>query len=465
MLSLALATVLWLVMGRAAVVNYDTLYSLVWGKQLLAGHLPDMTVPGAPTPHPLLTLMGVVGAPLFGSGSAQSLSLLAYVGYLSTSICVVLLGLVAKRSFGIAAGVVAAILLVTREPVLSYGLRAYIDLPYLAFLLLALALELSRPRRGTAVLVLLVFAGLLRPEAWLLSLAYLAWLATGEHPERRTQLLWLVLAVAAPILWAITDLALTGDILFSFRGTRAGTERLDRPTGVSGLVTIAPRRIGEVLRWELLLGAAAGAVLMFRPGREHHRQARVLVVATVAAAIAFAIVAVGGLPVITRYLIPLAAAGCVACAFALTGWRSDPSIPFGRAWAVGAAVLLAAILALAPRQAERLDHLQTALSVQQRTVVELEALVDEVKCGPIVVPNRRAVPLVALWTKTPARDVVTSQDQGVPPRGTYIFPSSQLAASQFILDQHDTNKVVPLPPRGYTEHDRTPRWVLASSCG
>lgn len=462
MLSLALGTLLWLVMGAAAVVNYDTLYSLLWGTQLAGGHLPELTVAGAPTPHPLLTLAGLVAAPVLGSASTQALSVIAFFGYVATAGCVVLLGLVARRSMGIAAAVVAGVLLLTREPFLSYGLRAYIDLPYLALLLGALAMELRRPRCGSPVLWALVAAGLLRPEAWLLSIAYAAWLLTGEPSTRRMRAQWALLVVAAPVIWGLTDLALARDALFSFQGTRAGAERLERPTGPDALVTIAPRRIGEILRLEVLAGAVAGAVLLLRGSVP---QARVLAAATLAAAAAFAIVAIGGLPVIVRYLLPFGAAGCLACAYALTGWRSERSIPLGRAWAVGAAVLLVGIVALAPAQARRLDRLQSALRTQETTVAELEALVRRAPCGPIAVPNRRAVPLVALWTDRPAASVVTTQDQGVPARGSYLVPASDEAARAFVLDARDRERAIPKPPAGYDELDRTTKWVLTAHCG
>lgn len=462
-LTLALAGLLWLVMGQAAVVNYDTLYGLLWGKELLHGDLPDMTVPGAPTPHPLLTLAGLLLAPILGSASPAALSLLAYLGYVATASCVVLLGLVARRSVGLATGIVAGIFLVTREPVLSYGLRVYIDLPYLALLLGALTIELSRPRAGTPVLVLLLLAGLLRPEAWLLSIAYLAWLAFGdEFPGRRTQVVWLVLAAGGPVLWGLTDLLLTGDVLFSFRGTRAGTERLERPTGLSGLVNVAPRRIGEILRWEVLLGAIAGTVLLLRPSAT---KGRVVVGATVAVAVAFALVGLGGLPVIVRYLLPIGAFGCLACAYVLTGWRSDPSIPIGRVWVVGAAALLVGVVLLAPAQAQRLDRLQASLSEQQRIITELEALSHEIPCGPIVVPNRRAVPLMALWTDRPARSIITAQDQPIPPTGTYLYPATIDDADAFILDARDRDRAIPPPPPGYEPEDRTTSWILAANCG
>src|SRR3954454_11936948 len=45
-------------------VNYDTLYSIVWGRELAHGTLPDLTVAIAPTPHPLATLGAVRLSPL-----------------------------------------------------------------------------------------------------------------------------------------------------------------------------------------------------------------------------------------------------------------------------------------------------------------------------------------------------------------------------------------------------------------
>ena len=58
-----LAAALRLVVGHG-LVNYDTLYSLVWGRDLAHGHLPDYDIALAPTPHPLATLLGIVLTPL-----------------------------------------------------------------------------------------------------------------------------------------------------------------------------------------------------------------------------------------------------------------------------------------------------------------------------------------------------------------------------------------------------------------
>ena len=65
--------------------------------------------------------------------------------------------------------------MLTRAPFLSNGLRAYVDLPYMASARRAGGRD-EPPRAGWPVLALLAVAGLLRPEAWLFSVAYLGYL-------------------------------------------------------------------------------------------------------------------------------------------------------------------------------------------------------------------------------------------------------------------------------------------------
>ena len=61
----------------------------------------------------------------------------------------------------------------TRVPILSYGVRAYLDIPYLLFVLGAL-LRRGAPAAapGRPCSALLALAGLLRPEAWVFSGLY-----------------------------------------------------------------------------------------------------------------------------------------------------------------------------------------------------------------------------------------------------------------------------------------------------
>ena len=72
--------------------------------------------------------------------------------------------------------------------------------------------------------------------------------------------LW-ALAAAAPLLWALGDLIVTGDPLHSLTGTRDTAQRLQRITGLGDVPGTVPRRLGEILREPVLFGAAGGGLL------------------------------------------------------------------------------------------------------------------------------------------------------------------------------------------------------------
>jgi hypothetical protein len=161
------ALALWLICG-VGFANYDTLYALAWGGQLARGETPAYEVAIAPTPHPLIEALGVVLSPLSphaieGVTVALAFAALAACGWVVYRL--------AALWFGRAAGVLAALVLLTRVPILSYGVRAYVDVPYLLLVLSAGLVEArrrteQRPPAGAPVLALLALAGRRRPEAW-----------------------------------------------------------------------------------------------------------------------------------------------------------------------------------------------------------------------------------------------------------------------------------------------------------
>ena len=175
--------------------------------------------------------------------------------------------LLGARVLRLAAGALAAFVVATRDPFLSQGVRAYVDIPFLALVVAAAVLEVRRPRRGLPVLVLLGLAGLLRPEAWLLGGAY--WLYVGPRPAAAGGPGALAaVAAAPPLLWALSDLAVTGEPLHSLTFTRDTAETLGRPQGIENVPEIMPRRLGEILRWVPLVGGTAGFVLALRFARD-----------------------------------------------------------------------------------------------------------------------------------------------------------------------------------------------------
>jgi hypothetical protein len=306
-----LGALAWALTGRG-LVNYDTLYAVVWGRDIAHGTAPDYDVTLAPTPHPLATLGGVVLAPLSTAAdrgvhgeAATTVVLVGAFGALGA------LGWVVYRLgsewFNPAAGLLAAAIVLTRRPVLDFGSRAYVDIPYVALVLGALLVETRRPRAGAPVLALLAVAGLLRPEAWLFSLVYLAWM--WRAPRSRSPAL-VVLALAAPLLWALGDLAVTGDPLHSLLGTRDNARTLERITGLGEVPLTAPRRLGEILREPVLFGAAGGGLLALAWLRD---RARLGAAAGVVAIVAFCVLAAAGLPILGRYLLLPAAVLAIFC--------------------------------------------------------------------------------------------------------------------------------------------------------
>ena len=122
--------------------NYDTIYALVWGREMAHGVSPDLGAPLAPTPHPLAELFGLLTTPL--GDSAVDLTMV--VAYLSLGLIGYLVYRLGSLWFDRPIGAVAALIVLTRAPFLSNGLRAYVDLPYIALCLGALVLETRRPR-------------------------------------------------------------------------------------------------------------------------------------------------------------------------------------------------------------------------------------------------------------------------------------------------------------------------------
>lgn len=350
------ALLLWLWLGGFA--GYDTAHALVWGRQIWEGTKPGVDAGLAPTPHPLLTALGVALAPL-GTGAEP---VTVALSFLSLTVLAWLTYALGAEWFGRAAGVMAVLILLTRAPVLGYGAQAYLDIPYVALLLGALLVETRRPRAGAPVLALLAVASLLRPEAWLFAAAYVAWMAPGL-PRRQLAALGLA-AAAAPAAWLVADLLVSGDALHGLSQTRESAAALHRPRGLGGLGHALPGRIEGLLGAGVLAGAGAGLLLAWR----WRREGMWLPIAALAlAAGATVALATAGLPVVGRYLLAPAAVGAILCAGAALGWRAmAPGDPRRLRWAaVGAAVM--AVLALsAPGDAGRIADLRAGIAAHQR---------------------------------------------------------------------------------------------------
>ena len=455
----ALAALLWVVVGHG-LVNYDTLYTLVWGRDLAHGELPDYDVPLAPTPHPLATLVALVATPLTDLRSGGVDGELAASGAIALAfVALALLGWVVYQLgalwFHPAVGVLAAVLLLTRRPVLDFGARAYVDLPYLVLVLGAALVESRRPRAGRPVLLLLGAAGLIRPEAWLFAAVYLLY-------TRDARLL--PYAAIGPLGWALYDLAITGNPLHSLTDTQDNAAALDRVTGLANVPGTVPRRLGEIVREPVLLGAAGGGLFALLWLRE---RARLGVAVGVLGLLAFCVLAAAGLPILGRYLLLPAAILTLFGAAGALGWLALPlDDRRRRPWQAFGALVAVALIAFLPAQVDRIGDLRRALRVQEGIQRDLARLVGDdrlpMACAPITVPNRRPIPLLALWLDRPPQSFATAQDRA-PRRGVLLQPASPRVAADYILDPRDLDRSVPAPPAAFRRVDANGSWLLLTA--
>jgi hypothetical protein len=498
--------------------NYDTIYALVWGRELAHGMSPDYGAALPPTPHPLADLLGLVVTPL-GDGAITVTMVVAYVSLGLIGYLVYRLG---SLWFDRPIGAVAAAIVLTRAPYLSNGLRAYVDLPYIALVLGALVLETRRPRTGWPVLALLAFAGLLRPEAWLFSFAYLAYLAldagelrrrlTGKAnaPEERagvplepadtqngglikppfvgargtpalpTAMPLIALALAAPLLWALFDWITAGSPTYSFTGTRETVDTLARHTGPVDLVLYGPRALGEVLQWPGMVGALGGVALasaiLFSRRRSslfpHYDGEKIAIglVAVVLALGAFALLACAGLAIIARYTMLTGAILAIFVALGLLGWRLlEHDHLWRRAWQIFAAIVALMFAIWVPNQYDLLSQVDTDLTNQGEIESDLGDLADsnafEPICLPISVPNHRAVPRLAFdLDLRPSRIVSSSEQTHQPRHGYFLDPASPFVIHNFILDPNDPSRFSSHVPPGFHRVASNRSWLLYRRC-
>jgi hypothetical protein len=446
--------------------NYDTIYALLWGRELGEGLSPDRAAALPPTPHPLAELFGLLTSP-FGGGAVD---LTMVVAYLSLGLVVYLVYRLGALWFDRPIGAVAALFVLTRAPFLSNGLRAYVDLPYIALVLGALLIETKRPRAGWPVLSLLALAGLLRPEAWLFSFAYAIYLALPalrKHKLDKPAIGWACLALAAPILWALFDWITAGSPTYSFTGTRETVDALGRHTGPVDLVLYGPRALGEVMQWPGMVGALGGVILGFAFLR---RRSTLGIAAGILSLGAFALLACAGLAIIARYTMLAGAILAIFVALALLGWRLlERGHPWRRAWQAFAAAVALMFVAWAPNQYDLLSQVHTDLTNQGGIESDLGDLANsgafEPLCLPISVPNHRAVPRLAFDLEVRPSHIVSSSEQTHQPRhGYFLEPASPFVIHNFILDPNDPTRLSTKTPPGFHRIARNDSWLLYRRC-
>jgi len=428
--------------------NYDSLYSLIWGKELLHGTLPSFQVYRGPTEHPLAIAFGGLMS-LFGTGGDRLM-----VGATLASFVALVAGVyrLAAAAFTPLIGVIAGVLLCTRFDFAFLAARGYIDIPYLAFVVWAAALEAQRPRRGTAVFVLLTLASLMRPEAWLLIGMYWLWYVWPRATPWNVRLKTAALAAIGPAIWAIVDVIVTGDPLYSLHSTSSLAEELGRASGVSAVPHATWAFLTSLDKANVILLALAGLVLavLLVP----RRTAMPLVLLGIGLA-TFGLVGVAGLSIINRYLLIPSLMIMIFAGVAAGGWTMLQDGVARRVWTglFGLAVIGGIASTLINLN---LVDFQNELAFRGRYRGDLTRVLADpavragLRCGPLSTPNHKLIPDVRWVTGLPEERVIARSDPQQRRRihrgvALYVTERYALVRQAFVSPLDDPATQLPLP--------------------
>jgi hypothetical protein len=448
--------VLWL-LYKPSYVNFDARYSLLWARDIVHGHTPDYTGPFAPTPHPLQTLVSFPVL-LAGDASAKVMVALTLVSLGWLTWLVYRLG---SELWAPAAGIVAAVIVASRPTLDRFALIGYQDLAFAALVTGALLLEAKKPKRGTAPLVLLLIAGLMRPDAWLLSLLYLAYV--WKDREDRTKLI--LLAIGAPILWVAQDWIITGQPLHSLHGTKtlAGEVNRRRPP-----LTIPSRTAWYfklLLLWPLALGVPIGLVFAWKYAR---RRFTLLIATALALTLWIVITSIVGLSLIQRYLVTPASLLAVVYGVGVFGWMKLKPAQNRRVWQVLGLIALAASVLYIPAQVDKLESIKTTMNHEARNYADLKLVGKSQlvrtkfqQCGTISTIGHKAVPDLRYWLNGNPNSI--NLVEGSRTKVGPLMLEPRATKQMWTFDRQHFAKVK--PPPGYTRLYRNHSWVVYAAPG
>ena len=386
--------------------NYDSYYSLLWGRELLHGQKLSFEAYRAPTEHPLAIAFGALCS-LFGRGGDRLLVFATLASFVF--LCYGIYRL-AKHAFTPFVGAIAVALLVTRFDFPFLAARGYIDIPYLALVVWAAVLEVERPRRGLPVFLLLAAAATMRPEAWILiGVYYLWWAMKASWPDR---IKYAALAAVGPVLWAAVDQAVTGDPLFSLHSTSSLAEELGRNSGLADGLKQMPYFINKTVKLPVTIAGIGGllAALWCAP-----RRSLMPLLLGLSGIGTFILVGLGGLSVIPRYLVITQLLLLVFAAVGIGGWTMLMRGTWLRtAWmGAGALVVVAGLIYTATHVS--IHRLTLDLEFRGAAHRDLVKVLDQpavragLRCGPLSLPNHRVMP--------DARWILGAKESGVLSRG------------------------------------------------
>jgi len=466
--------------------TYDSFYALLWGRNILHLHLPDFQVYRAPTEHPLAIAFGALCS-IFGQDGARLMVLGSIASFVAVVVGMYRLG---KLCFGPLVGLLAALLVLSRFFVENLAAQGYLDISYIALIVWAIVFAVQRPRRWpisdrSLVLVTLALAGLLRPDAWVLSGAYWLWLAwprrDGGSIDNLTRLRYLAIAVSAPLIWVGVDTIVTGNPLYSLQSTAELAQELERTQGISSVVASVWTFGVRIDKTPVIIGVLIGLPIAIWMAP---RRVLTPLVALVLLLGVFVAEGAVGASVIDRYLMGAAIVALLFCAVTIGGWAMlEPGSTLRRVWMAGAAALVC-YGGVSVATTLSLSSLRTTLAYHEDFHEGLAAALEDPRvhavlqrCELLSLPDNKLIP-DARWilggfgqhnivARSQARDDAlkgADQLQDRLARGSVaVFPLGSAVFFEAIVDVGDDPRVQ-VPEPGYRRIYTSRYYAVYDNC-
>jgi hypothetical protein len=431
--------------------NYDSYYSLLWGRELLDGHKPSFVGYRHPTEHPLAVAFGAVLS-LLGDRADRVLIFCSIGSFVALAAGLYRL---ARLSFGALVGAVAVAVLCTRFDYPFLAIRGYLDITYLALVIWAAALEVTRPRRGTPVFALLLAAAWLRPEAWILLGLYFLWCLPGTSWRRRA--FYAALVVAGPAPWLLLDGWVTGDPMFSLNSTSGLAEELGRAKGLSAVPGSTQEFLLRLDKAPVVLAAIPGALLALWMAPRRAMMPLALFLSGIGT---FVAVAIAGLSVIQRYLLVPSLMVMVFASVTLAGFamlRADSRAR--RWWAAAAAIVVAGgaawtVAHVDPTRLTQQIQIRGDSHAALEQVLHAPAVQRALRCGAVSVPTHKLVPDTRWILDRGRGGVVARSDasafaQRRAKRGVALVVTGRPAMTLWVFTDSTVEPAWNLPPAGF----------------
>ena len=270
------------------------------------------------------------------------------------------------------------------------------------------------------------------------------------------------LAGAAPCLWALGDLAVTGDLLFSVTGAREVERAIDPGTRPPGdLVAGELDQLRILVRWPVLVIAPGGLLIA---AALRHSRAGVAAALLALGLATYASLDVLGLPVTDRFLFLPGVALALFGAYFAVGWTGRPPGPLRRAWMLPGVGVVAGLLVSAPPQASRLDDLAGVLAGKREVGADLRGLATSPageplrSCSPVWAQSIQPLPALAYHARRSfaAISPPEAQPRG---RGVLVAPATPRVA-ELAYDTGPRGAAPFTAPAGFRRTGGNASWTL-----